>query len=116
IAALHCRAARSEETDWSQIARLYELLEKIQPSPIIALNRAVAVAMVEGPTSALKILDEITAGGELENYHLFHATRAEMLRRSGSMIEAAKSYNRALALVSHDSERRFLQKRLAEVQ
>lgn len=116
IAALHCRAARSEDTDWRQIARLYELLERIQPSPIIALNRAVAVAMVEGPSAALTILEKITAGGELENYHLFHATRAEMLRRSGAMIEAAKSYNRALALVSHESERRFLQKRLSEVQ
>jgi RNA polymerase sigma-70 factor, ECF subfamily len=116
IAALHCETLRTENTDWRQIAALYELLERIQPSPVVALNRAVAVAMVDGPDAALKIIDNIAAGGELESYHLLHATRAEMLRRAGSMSEAARSYVRALALVRNDSEKRFLEKRLAEVQ
>ena len=116
IAALHCRASRAEETDWTQITRLYELLEKIQPSPVVTLNRSVAVAMMGGPAAALRILDELSAAGELENYHLFHATRGEMLRRSGELAEAANSYSRALTLVANESERRFLQKKLAEVQ
>ncbi len=115
IAALHCRASRAEDTDWKQINRLYELLERLQPSPVVSLNRAVAIAMVDGPGAALRILDDLTAGGELENYHLLHATRAEMFRRAGSLAEAANSYARALTLVSNDSERRFLEKKLIEI-
>ena len=116
VAALHCRAARAEDTDWPQIVRLYDLLERLQPSPIVSLNRAVAVAMVEGPRSALALIDEIAATGGLDGYHLFHAARADLLRRLGALADAAKSYARALALVTNDSERRYLERRLHEVQ
>jgi RNA polymerase sigma-70 factor, ECF subfamily len=116
IAAVHCEASRAEDTDWPQIVRLYDLLEQVQPSPIVALNRAVAVAMVDGPRSALALIDALAATGELDHYHLLHAARADLLRRIGSPAEAAKSYKRALALVSNDSERRFLERRLYEVQ
>ena len=116
IAALHCQAARADETDWHQIVRLYDLLERLQPSPIVSLNRAVAVAMVDGPRPALALIDALAAGGDLEGYHLLHAARADLLRRIGSMAEAAESYTRALALVTNDSERRFLARRLREVQ
>jgi RNA polymerase sigma-70 factor (ECF subfamily) len=115
MAAVHCRAAKASETDWRQMVQLYDQLERVQPSPIVSLNRAVAVAMVEGPGPALAILDEITAGGELENYHLLHATRADLLRRQGSLAEAAVSYERALALTGNESERRFLARRLQEL-
>jgi RNA polymerase sigma-70 factor, ECF subfamily len=115
MAAVHCRAAKASETDWRQMVQLYDQLERVQPSPIVSLNRAVAVAMVEGPGPALAILDRITAGGELENYHLLHATRADLLRRQGSLAEAAVSYERALALTENESERRFLARRLQEV-
>ncbi|MBV9670199.1 MAG: RNA polymerase sigma factor [Acidobacteriales bacterium] len=116
IASLHCRAARAEDTDWPQIVRLYELLETVQPSPIVRLNRAVAVAMVSGPEAALAMIDAPGATSDLDNYHLLHAVRADFLRRMGSLDEAAKSYERALALVTNDSERRFLERRLREVQ
>jgi RNA polymerase sigma-70 factor, ECF subfamily len=116
IAALHCEAARAEDTDWPQIVRLYDALERLQPSPIVSLNRAVAVAMVEGPRPALALIDELAATGELDSYHLLHATRAELLRRLGLSADAAASYERALALVSNQSERRFLERRLREMQ
>jgi RNA polymerase sigma-70 factor (ECF subfamily) len=116
IAALHCQAARAEDTDWPQILRLYNLLERLEPSPIVSLNRAVAVAMAEGPRPALAILDGLAAAGDLDGYHLLHAARADLLRRMGSVAEAAESYARALALVTNDSERRFLERRLREVQ
>ena len=116
IAALHCRAARAEETDWPQIVGLYDLLERLQPSPIVALNRAAAVAMVEGPRPALALIDALSAAGDLDRYHLLHAARADLLRRLGSSVEAAKSYARALALVTNDAERRFLERRLRDVQ
>jgi len=116
IAAIHCSAPRAEDTDWPQIVRLYDLLERIQPSPIVSLNRAVAVAMVEGPARALALIDNIAATGDLERYHLLHAARADMLRRIGSLKEAAISYEQALALVTNESERRFLERRLREVQ
>jgi RNA polymerase sigma-70 factor (ECF subfamily) len=115
IAAVHCQARRAAETDWPQIVRLYGVLEQIQPSPIISLNRAVAVAMVDGPERALALIDRLGAGGDLENYHLLHAARADMLRRMGSAKEAAKSYERALTMVTNESERRFLERRLREV-
>jgi RNA polymerase sigma-70 factor (ECF subfamily) len=115
IAAVHCRAARPEDTNWPEILRLYNLLSQVQPSPIVALNRAVAVAMVEGPAPALTLIDALAAGGELDNYYLLHAARADLLRRSGAWEEAAKSYTRALELAANDSERRFLQRRLAEI-
>ena len=116
IAALHCQAARPEETDWPQILQLYDLLERVQPSPIVSLNRAVAVAMVDGLQSALAIIDELAASGSLDDYHLLHAARADLLRRLGSPAEAATSYLRALELATNESERRFLERRLQEVQ
>ena len=116
IAAVHCQAPRAEDTDWPQIVALYGVLERIQPSPIVSLNRAVAVAMVEGPERALRLLDVLDRSGQLEDYHLLHATRADMLRRAGSPREAAAAYVRALSLATNDSERRFLERRLSEVQ
>jgi RNA polymerase sigma-70 factor (ECF subfamily) len=116
IAALHCEAARAQETDWPQIVRLYDVLERLQPSPIVSLNRAVAVAMAEGPRPALALIDQLAATGELDGYHLLHATRADLFRRLGKSADAAASYERALALVSNKSERRFLERRLREMQ
>jgi RNA polymerase sigma-70 factor, ECF subfamily len=115
IAALHCQAPRAEDTDWPQILRLYDLLEQMQPSPIVSLNRAVAVAMVDGPHQALELVDALAAEGELDSYHLLHATRADLLRRIGARTEAAQSYSRALELVTNDRERRFLERRLHEM-
>jgi RNA polymerase sigma-70 factor, ECF subfamily len=116
IAAVHCQAERPEETDWPQIVRLYDLLERVQPSPIVSLNRAVAVAMAEGAEAGLDLIDQLAASDDLSNYHLLHAARADLLRRLGSTVESAKSYQRALALVTNDAERRFLERRLSEVQ
>ena len=116
IAAEHCKAAQAEDTDWPQIVRLYDTLERVQPSPIVSLNRAVAVAMVDGPRPALTLIEALATTGDLDNYHLLHAARADLLRRIGSTVEAAKSYERALALVTNESERRFLERRLREVQ
>jgi RNA polymerase sigma-70 factor (ECF subfamily) len=115
IAAEHCRVLRPEDTDWAAIVRLYDLLRRIQPSPIISLNRAVAIAMVEGPDRALALIDELAADGSLDNYHLLHAARADFYRRRGSNSEAAESYKRALEWVTNESERRFLERRLIEV-
>ena len=116
IAAEHCRAREPEDTDWRRIVALYDRLQALQPSPIVSLNRAVAVAMADGPQQGLALIDQIVAGGELDDYHLLPATRAELLRRSGLKREAADSYRRALALVTNDAERRFLEKRLVEVE
>lgn len=116
IAAEHCKAARPEDTNWPQIVTLYDLLQQVMPSPIVSLNRAVAVAMARGPQPALELIDELAATGELDDYHLLHAARADMLRRLGANDEAAESYKAALELVSNDSERRFLERRLKEVQ
>jgi RNA polymerase sigma-70 factor (ECF subfamily) len=115
IAALHCQAARADETDWPQIVRLYDVLERVQPSPIVSLNRAVAIAMVDGPQRSLALVDGLAAAGDLDGYHLLHAARADLLRRLGRTPEAAASYARAVALASNDSERRFLERRLREV-
>jgi RNA polymerase sigma-70 factor, ECF subfamily len=115
VAALHCQAPRAEDTDWPQIVRLYDLLERLEPSPIISLNRAVAVAMAEGAQSGLALIDALAADGDLDEYHLLHAARADLLRRAGSLAEAAMSYQRALALVTNESERRYLERRLREV-
>jgi len=116
IAAVHCESARPEDTDWKQIVQLYDLLESVQPSPVVSLNRAVAVAMADGPQPALELVEALAATNDLENYHLLHAARADLLRRLGSLEEAAKSYSRALELVTNESERRFLERRLREVQ
>jgi len=115
IAAEHCKAARAEDTNWSQIVRCYDLLAELMPSPIVSLNRAVAIAMAQGPQPALALIDELSASGELDDYHLLHAARADLLRRLGANDEAAESYKAALALVTNDSERRFLERRLKEV-
>jgi len=115
IASVHCRATRAQDTDWRRILELYDVLENMQPSPVVALNRAVAVAMVAGPTPALALIDELAASGALDGYHLLHATRADMLRRLGAKAEAAAAYRQALELVTNDSERRFLERRLREV-
>ncbi|MBS1850411.1 MAG: RNA polymerase sigma factor [Acidobacteria bacterium] len=116
IAAQHCQAARAEDTNWPLIVEFYSLLERAQPSPIVSLNRAVAVAMAEGPEKALGIIEELAASHDLESYHLLHATRADLQRRLGWFEESAKNYTRALELVTNQSERRFLQRRLGEVQ
>ena len=115
IAAEHCKAARAEDTNWPRIVNLYNLLQQLLPSPVIALNRAVAVAMADGPRAGLAIINELAASGELDEYHLLHAARADMLRRLGSNAEAAENYELALSLASNDSERRFLERRLREV-
>ena len=116
IAAEHCKAARAEDTNWTQIVTLYDLLEQVMPSPIVSLNRAVAIAMAKGPQPALDLIDQLAASGELDDYHLLHAARADMLRRLGANEEAAESYKTALGLVSNDSERRFLERRLRDLQ
>jgi RNA polymerase sigma-70 factor (ECF subfamily) len=115
IAALHCRALRAEDTDWRQIVQLYDLLEQTQPSPIVSLNRAVAVAMAEGPAAGLALIDSLAEAGDLNEYHLLYAARGDLLRRSGSLADAAKNYSRALELATNESERRFLERRLREV-
>jgi RNA polymerase sigma-70 factor (ECF subfamily) len=115
IAAEHCKAARPEDTNWPQIVELYDLLAELMPSPVVSLNRAVAVAMASGPQAALTLIDELAATGELDEYHLLHAARADMLRRLGSTDEAAESYELALRLVTNESERRFLERRLREM-
>ena len=116
IAALHCQAVQPQATDWPQILRLYDVLERLQPSPVVSLNRAVAVAMVQGPEPALALIDRLAASDDLDGYHLLHSARADLLRRARSFAESAKSYAKALALVTNDSERRFLERRLREVQ
>lgn len=116
IAALHCQAARPADTDWRQIVQLYDVLERLQPSPVVSLNRAAAIAMADGPAPALALIDELAASGDLDTYHLMHAARADLLRRMGKLEQAAEAYKRALTMVGNDSERRFLERRLREVQ
>jgi RNA polymerase sigma-70 factor (ECF subfamily) len=115
IAAEHCKATRAEDTNWANIVALYDLLAELMPSPIVSLNRAVAVAMAHGPQPALELIDELVASGELDDYHLLHAARADMLRRLGANDEAAESYETSLRLAGNESERRFLERRLREV-
>jgi len=116
IAAVHCLAARAQDTDWEQIVGLYDELSRLQPSPIVSLNRAVAVAMRDGPRRGLVLIDELSAANDLDNYHLLHAARADLLRRLGLREEAAKDYRRALELATNESEKRYLERRLREVQ
>lgn len=115
IAAEHCKAQRSDQTNWRQIVELYDRLERLQPSPIVSLNRAVAVAMADGLERGLRLIDDLIASGELDDYHLLHAARADLLRRTGSVNQAAESYARALELTSNDAEKRFLEKRLRKM-
>jgi len=116
ISAEHCKATRSEDTDWRTIVQLYEELESRHPSPIVALNRAVALAMAEGPAVGLAEIEALATSGELDSYHLLYAARADLLRRLGAREDAVRSYLRAIQLVTNDSEKRFLERRLREVQ
>jgi RNA polymerase sigma-70 factor (ECF subfamily) len=115
ISALHAQATRAEETDWQQIALLYRRLAQMTPSPVVELNQAVAVAMAEGPKRGLLLLDELRLGEILDHYHLYHAARADLQRRAGQYAAAIASYTRALGLCQNTIERRFLQRRLAEL-
>jgi len=118
IAALHAQAARPEETDWLQITMLYSELVKRQPSLVVRLNWAAAVAMASEPARGLEMLDELDATGDrdLKKYHLFHSTRADLLRRAGNWQASAEAYRQALNLAQNSVERAFLNRRLAEVQ
>ena len=114
IAACHATAATAEETDWAQIALLYGRLAEFLPTPVVELNRAVAVGMADGPAAGLVLIEELEASGKLAGYHLLPATRADFLRRLGRLPEAAIAYAAALDLVSTDAERRYLSRRLAQ--
>jgi RNA polymerase sigma-70 factor (ECF subfamily) len=115
IAAVHAQARTAAETDWRQIVGLYDLLAQISPSPVVELNRAVAVAMRDGPAAGIPLIDALLTAGDLGNYHLAHAARADLYRRLGQSDEARASYERAFELAQQEPERRFLQKRLAEL-
>ncbi len=115
IATCHAEAPSAAETDWAQIVTLYDLLLQVEPSPIIELNRAVAVAMRDGPAKGLELVDALLQRAELAHYHLAHATRADLCRRLDKKAEARTSYERALALAKQEPERRFLEKRLNEL-
>ena len=115
IAAAHAQAASSATTDWGQIVSLYDLLMRAEPSPVVELNRAVAVAMRDSPLAGLTLIDTILAQGDLGNYHLIHAARADLCRRLGRTVEARASYERALSLTQQEPERRFLERRLSEL-
>lgn len=115
IAAVHAEAESFAATDWTQIAALYELLAALWPSPVVELNRAVALAMRDGPARGLAAVDELVAAGRLDGFHLLHAARADLLRRLGRHADAIESYERALELEQTAAERRYLERRLAEV-
>jgi RNA polymerase sigma-70 factor, ECF subfamily len=115
IAAVHAGAPSAAATDWDQIAGLYDLLARANPSPVVELNRAVAVAMRDGPQAGLALVDAVLAGGDLAEYHLAHSARADLCRRLGRTAEARVSYERALGLTRQEPERRFLERRLADL-
>ena len=115
IAAVHAQAPNAAATDWAQIVALYDVLFQANPSPVVELNRAAAVAMRDGPSAGLALIDAIFARGDLKNYHLAHAARADLCRRLGRTPEARASYERALSLTQQEPERRFLERRLAEL-
>ena len=115
IAAAHAQAPSSATTDWTQIVSLYDLLMRAEPSPVVELNRAVAVAMRDSPLAGLTLIDTILARGDLGNYHLIHAARADLCRRLGRTAESRVSYERALSLTQQEPERRFLERRLSEL-
>jgi RNA polymerase sigma-70 factor (ECF subfamily) len=116
IAAVHAEAPSAAATDWAQIVGLYDVLARAEPSPVVELNRAVAVAMRDGPSAGLTLIDAILARGDLADYHLAHSARADLCRRLGKNAEARTSYQRAIALARQEPERRFLERRLAELQ
>jgi RNA polymerase sigma-70 factor (ECF subfamily) len=115
IGAVHARAPGAAATDWAQIVALYDLLMRAEPTPVIELNRAVAVAMRDGPSAGLTLIDAILARGDLQNYHLAHSARADLCRRLGRTADARTSYDRALSLTQQEPERRFLERRLADL-
>lgn len=115
LAAVHARAATAQATDWAQIVALYDALQVLLPSPIVALNRAVAIAMRDGPQAGLTLIDALLEQGELCDYHLAHAARADLCRRLGDVPRARAAYQQALALTKQEPERRFLQRRLSEL-
>ena len=112
IAALHAEAPSTAATDWAEIVGLYDLLRQSDPSPVIELNRAVAIAMRDGPAAGLALVDAILDRGDLREYRLAHAARAELCRRVGRVVDARQSFERALALTRQEPERRFLEKRI----
>lgn len=116
IAALHGTASTPEATDWLQIAALYSRLHALLPTPVVALNQAAAVGMAVGPAAGLELLDALGRDGALQDFHLFHAARADLLRREGRPEEAATAYRAALARVSHPVEKDFLIRRLERVE
>jgi RNA polymerase sigma-70 factor (ECF subfamily) len=115
IAAVHAEARESASTDWPQIVALYDVLLRMHPSPVVELNRAIAVAMRDGFAAGLDLIDRIFERGELSTYHLAHAARADLCRRLGRNAEAKECYERALSLTQQEPERRFYQKRLKEL-
>jgi len=115
IGAVHGEARTAEETDWNQIVALYDVLIRLVPTPVVSLNRAVAVAMAEGPAAGLALLDDSDLARELRGYHLFHSARADLLRRSDKLAEATVAYRRALALTRNETQRAFLRRRLREL-
>jgi RNA polymerase sigma-70 factor (ECF subfamily) len=115
IAATHAEAPDAGATDWAQIVALYDLLLEADPSPVVELNRAVAVAMRDGPQAGLALVDALLARGDLMDYRLAHAARADLCRRLGRAAEARDSYHRALELTCQEPERRFIERRLAEL-
>jgi RNA polymerase sigma-70 factor (ECF subfamily) len=116
IAGVHAEARTAEDTDWGEIVGLYDVLWRMDPSPVIELNRAVAVAMRAGPASGLELVERILARGDLKDYRFAHAARAELCRRLGKLTDARQSFERALALTKQEPERRFIERRLAELQ
>jgi RNA polymerase sigma-70 factor (ECF subfamily) len=115
LAAVHAEASAAADTNWAQIVGLYDLLLRLEPSPVIELNRAVAVAMRDGPAAGLELVDALLAAGDLDGYHLAHAARADLCRRLGRVSDARAAYERALALTQLQPERRFLERRLSEL-
>jgi RNA polymerase sigma-70 factor (ECF subfamily) len=115
IAAVHAQAATADDTDWWQIAALYEVLLRVSPSPMAALSRSVAVSMAQGPAAGLALADTIAAEGSLAHSHLLHATRADMLGRLGRSQEAAAAYRTAIEQAGNEAERRLLQRKLADL-
>ncbi|QDU77308.1 ECF RNA polymerase sigma factor SigE [Bremerella volcania] len=115
IAAVHAEAQTPEDTDWAQIIALYDVLSRIEPSPVVDLNRAVAIAMRDGPEAGLTLIDDILAEGTLSEYHLAHAARADLCRRMGNTVDAVNAYRRALELAKQEPERRFLEGRLKQL-
>src|SRR4029453_6319642 len=115
IAGVHAEARTADETDWGEIVGLYDVLWRMDSSPVIELNRAVAVAMRAGPASGLELVERILARGDLKDYRFAHAARAELCRRLGRVTDARQSFERALALTKQEPERRFIERRLAEL-